>query len=360
MMRSKVYFIKAGINDGAKVISEKACRLFKKGRFSKCFKKGDFTAVKVHVGEPPNNTYIKSDYLKGLVKELLLLKTKPFLTDTSTLYAGRRYNAVEHAILANEHGFDVAGLGIPFIAPDGLFGTSETVVRIDCPLHKEVFIASDILRCQSLLSISHLTGHVAVCMGATLKTLGMGLASRKGKMRQHSTLKPKIKTSACTSCGECMKHCMQRAIRIVNKKTHINQNKCVGCGECLAICRYKAVDIDWGVDSIALQKSIAEHALGAVKGKEGRMAFFNFLLSVTADCDCFGKKNMSKIVKDIGIMASEDPVAVDKAAMDMIEQVADKNIGNLIGKKNLSPYYQIEHAEKIGLGSSRYSLIEVG
>ena len=69
---------------------------------------------------------------------------------------------------------------------------------------------------------------------------------------------------------------------------------------------------------------------------------------------------ISKIVKDIGIMASEDPVAVDKAAMDMIEQVADKNIGNLIGKKHLSPYYQIEHAEKIGLGSSRYSLIEVG
>lgn len=358
-MRSKVFFIRADTKEGIKIISQKTARLFKEGQFSKCFKKNDFTAIKVHVGEPPNNTYIKADYLKGLVKELMLLKTKPFFTDTSTLYTGRRSNAIDHSILAGEHGFDVEGLGIPFISPDGLFGTSETAVRIDAELNKEVFIALDILRCQSILSIAHFTGHIAVCMGATLKTLGMGLASRKGKMRQHSALKPRIKISACTSCGECIRRCLQRAIRIVNKKAYINQNKCVGCGECLAICRYKAVDIDWGADSIALQKSIAEHALGVVKGKEGRMAFFNFLLSVTADCDCFGKKNMSKIVKDIGIMASEDPVAVDKAAMDMIEQVADKNIGNLIGKKHLSPYYQIEHAEKIGLGSMDYKLIRV-
>jgi uncharacterized Fe-S center protein len=360
MIRSKVYFIKAGINDGAKVISEKACRLFKKGQFSKCFKKGDFTAVKVHVGEPPNNTYIKADYLKGLVKELLLLKTKPFLTDTSTLYTGRRCNAVDHAILASEHGFDIAGLGIPFIPPDGLFGTSEAAVRIDAELNKEVFIASDILRCQSLLSIAHLTGHIAVCMGATLKTLGMGLASRKGKMRQHSALKPRIKNSACTGCGECIRYCLQKAIIKSGKKAHIVQNKCVGCGECAAVCRFGAILDNGAVQSEILQKNIAEHALGAVKGKEGRMAFFNFLLSVTADCDCFGKKNMSKIVKDIGLIASEDPVAVDKASLDMIEQITDKKIGHLIGQDRLSPYYQIEHAEKIGLGSSRYSLIEVG
>ena len=360
MMRSKVYFIKAGINDGTKVISEKACRLFEKGQFSKCFKKGDFTAVKVHVGEPLNNTYIKADYIKGLVKELMLLKTKPFLTDTSTLYTGRRYNAVDHAILANEHGFDVAGLGIPFISPDGLFGTSETAVRIDAELNKEVLIASDILRCQSILSIAHFTGHIGVCMGATLKTLGMGLASRKGKMRQHSALEPKIKISVCTGCGDCIRHCLQKAIIKSGKKAHIVQKKCVGCGECVAVCRFGAVQYDWAVQSEVLQKNIAEHALGAIKGKENRAVFFNFLLSVTADCDCFNVKNMPQIVKDIGIMASTDPVAIDKAGIDMIEQITDKKIGHLIGKEGLSPYCQIEHAEKIGLGSSRYSLIEVG
>ncbi len=87
-MSSKVYFIKAAESDGEKVISEKARKLFKAGGFSSCFKKNDFTAVKIHIGEKGNNTYIKAPCIKGLAEELLALKTKPFLTDTCTLYTG--------------------------------------------------------------------------------------------------------------------------------------------------------------------------------------------------------------------------------------------------------------------------------
>ena len=130
-MSSKVYLIKASVRDGEKLLSEKALRLFKFGRFAGCFKENDFTAVKVHIGEDGNTTHITAACIKGLIDELLALKTKPFLTDTSTLYTGRRSNAIEHTALAAEHGFSIEGLGIPFIAPDGLFGTSETSVRID-------------------------------------------------------------------------------------------------------------------------------------------------------------------------------------------------------------------------------------
>jgi len=85
-MSSKVYFIKASVADGEKVISKKAQKLFRSAGFENCFRKGDFTAVKVHVGEPPNNTYIKAPCIKDLVDELIALKTKPFIADTSTLY----------------------------------------------------------------------------------------------------------------------------------------------------------------------------------------------------------------------------------------------------------------------------------
>ncbi len=358
-MDSKVYFIKAALSDGEKVISKKARKLFRAGRFATCFKENDFTAVKVHVGEDGNTTYLTAPCIKGLVDELLALKTKPFVTDTSTLYTGRRHNAIDHTILAAEHGFSLGDLGIPFIAPDGLFGTAETAVQIDGPLNKEVFIAYDIVRCQSILSVAHFTGHVATCAGGTLKTLGMGCSSRKGKMRQHSALKPKVKKTNCTRCGECFKHCPADAITIDKVSAHINPKKCIGCAECVAVCRFDAVQYDWKQENEILQKNVAEHALGALKGKQNRAAFFNFLISVTADCDCFDDADMPKIVDDIGIVASTDPVAVDKAALDLIESKARKKLPKLLKNDNLDPNHQIEHAEHIGLGSTKYELIEV-
>ncbi len=358
-MKSKVYFIKASVKEGERAVSDKARSLFRAAGLKRCFKEGDFTAVKIHAGEHNNSTYIKAPCIKGLVDELLSLKTKPFLTDTSTLYTGRRHNAIDHAILAAEHGFSVEGLGVPFIPPDGLFGTSETAVQIDGVLSKEVSIAYDIVRCQSILSIAHLTGHIAACLGATLKTLGMGCASRKGKMRQHAALKPSVKKAQCTRCGECFRHCPAGAVTLDDIQAHIDRDKCIGCAECVAVCRFDAVKYDWGAESKTLQESIAEHAAGVLKGKEGRAAFFNFAISVTADCDCFATPNMRKIVDDIGILASTDPVAVDKASLDLVEARGGGRLQDLVKNDKLNPNWQLEHAERIGLGSTGYELIEV-
>jgi len=357
-MSSKVYFIKAAINEGQKAISEKAVKLFKAGAFADCFRENDFTAVKVHIGEAGNNTYIKADCFKGLVDELLALKTKPFFTDTSALYTGQRHNAIDHTILAAEHNFSFKDLGIPFIVPDGLFGTSETAVEINCELNKEVSIAYDIVRCQSMLSLAHFTGHMATCAAATLKTLGMGCASRKGKMRQHAALKPDIKDN-CTLCGECAKHCPADAITLDDVRAHIDQDKCIGCAECVAVCRFDAVKYDWDAESKMLQKNMAEHALGVLKGKENRAAFFNFVMSVAKDCDCFNTPDIRKIVEDIGILASTDPVAVDAAALDLVQKKGGKKLAKLIDYEKLEPRHQLEHAEHIGLGSTQYRLIEV-
>ena len=357
-MTSKVYLIKASVNDGERVLSEKARRLFKAAKLSKCFKENDFTAVKVHIGEGGNNTHIKAPCIKGLVDELIALKTKPFVTDTSTLYTGRRHNAIDHALLAAEHGFNIDVLGIPFIAPDGLFGTAETPVEIEGQLNKEVSIAYDIVRCQSILSIAHFTGHVATCAAATLKTLGMGCASRKGKMRQHAALKPSI-SDDCTGCGECLKHCSADAISLDDIKAHIDADKCIGCAECVAVCRFGAVKHDWDAENEVLQKNMAEHAMGVLKGKENRAGFFNYIISVTKDCDCFSTPNMQKIVEDIGIVASTDPVAIDKATVNLVEKKSGKKLAELLKNDKLNPDYQTEHAEHIGLGSTNYKLIEV-
>ncbi|HUV42052.1 MAG TPA: DUF362 domain-containing protein [Sedimentisphaerales bacterium] len=357
-MAAKVYFVKASVDDGQDVIAQKAAMLFQTGRFAACFKENDFTAVKVHIGEAGNNTYIKAGCIKGLVRELLALKTKPFLTDTSALYIGRRHNAIDHTVLAVEHGFCYRDLGIPFIVCDGLFGTSETPVRVNGQINKQVLIASDIVRCQSILSVAHFTGHVAACAAATIKTLGMGCASRKGKMRQHSALKPAIMDS-CTLCGECYKHCPADAITLDDVKAHIDQDKCIGCAECVAVCRFNAVKYDWDAENQLLQKNMAEHALGVLKGKEKRAVFFNFIISVAKDCDCFSTPDIRKIVDDIGIVASTDPVAVDRAALDLVQKKGGKKLAELIENDKLDPRYQLEHAERIGLGTNDYQLIEL-
>ncbi len=357
-MRSRVYVIKASVRDGHKAISGKARRLFKAGGFARCFKPNDFTAVKVHVGEDRNNTYIAAPCIKGLVDELLELKTKPFVTDTTTLYVGRRHNAIDHTILAAEHGFGLEGLGIPFIVPDGLFGTSEIKMKVNGEINKEVFVASDIVRSQSILSVAHFTGHVAAGLGATIKTLGMGCASKRGKLTQHAALTLAI-SDDCTRCGVCAEHCPADAITLGEVQAHIDRDKCIGCAECMALCRFGAVACNWGQETEVLQKSMAEYALGTLKGKEGKAAFFNFLLSMTKDCDCFDTPNMRQMVDDIGIAASNDPVAVDAAALDLVEKKAGRKLAKLLNNEQLDPRCQIAHAERIGLGSSIYELVEV-
>ncbi len=357
-MSAKVYIIKASVDDGEKVISEKARKLFKAGNFARCFAENDFTAVKVHVGEGGNTTYAKAPYIKGLIKELQALKTRPFITDTSTLYSGRRRNAVDHVVVAAEHGFSLEALGIPFIVADGLFGTAEATVQIDGEINREVYIAYDITRCQAILSIAHFTGHPAACAGATIKTLGMGCATKKGKIKQHAALKLSINDN-CTLCRQCYEHCPAQAITLGEKKAEIDQDRCISCAECLAVCRFSAVKCNWGPETEILQKSTAEYALGALKGKRDKAVFFNFLMSITKDCDCFDEPDMPSIVGDIGILASTDPVALDKASVDLVERTAAKKLGELIGNDQLDARHQIEHGQKIGLGSARYELIEV-
>ena len=357
-MISSVYFTKATVSEGEKSISEKAQKLFRVGSFAQCFAKNDFTAVKVHIGEEGNITHIAAPCIKGLIDELRSLDTIPFVTDTNTLYIRHRSNAVNHMILADKHGFNLQTLGVPFIILDGLIGTSETAVEVNCFQNKEVYIGSEFDNCQSILSIAHFTGHIASGFGATIKTLGMGCASKKGKLQQHAALKLSVGNN-CKLCGECLKHCPADAITLGEIMAHIDQDKCIGCAECIAFCRFEAVECNWGMETEVLQQSMAEYALGVLKNKRNKAVFFNFIMSITTDCDCFGTTKIHKIIDDIGIVASTDPVAVDQAALDLVEQKAGCKFQELIENPELDPTFQIKHAESIGLGSRKYELVEI-
>jgi uncharacterized protein len=323
-------------------------------------KKRDMVAVKVHVGEKGNETYIKPDLVKVIVSWAKRAGGLAFLTETSTLYKGERSNAVDHIALAYSHGFTPQAVGASFVMADGLLGDSEVDVDIDGKMFKKVSIAREATTVDALICVAHVKGHLGAGLGASIKTLGMGLASRKGKLRQHSSMKPVIDSKKCTFCKKCIQFCPQDTIVEASngKKTaFIKTEGCIGCGECLAVCRYDAVQYNWGVDSEDLQKRMVEHALGVVANKKGKCLYFNFLYDMTKDCDCMNFKQEA-IVSDLGILVSDDPVACDQASMDL----TGERDGECIAKKaypKLDGFIQLKYGEELGLGSTRYELIPV-
>lgn len=356
-MSAKVYFLPVdnGISLQQQIDAMKI--IYQAAGADHIFDAQDFVAIKLHVGEKKNTTHIKPELIRVLVERVQVKGGLAFLTETSTLYKGERENAVKHLLHAHKHGFGISEVGAPFIMSDGLTGTSEQEVIISGQLHERVKVAREVVSADALFVVSHPTGHVAAGLGACLKNLGMGLASRMGKMRQHSSMAPEIKEKTCKYCQKCIQWCPESAIIEKNGKAYIDNERCIGCGECLAVCRFDAVRTDWNAESGYMQKSMAEHAYGAIKNKLGKCFFFNVLIDMTKDCDCYSI-DQKKFIPDIGILASTDPVAIDKATLDLTAQVNGKTLAELAYQHH-NANIQINHAAKIGMGSLHYELITV-
>jgi uncharacterized Fe-S center protein len=347
------------LEDGAapETMADSVGKVFDAAGGSTRISAGDFVAVKCHVGELHNHTYVPPAVYRVLGEKLKALQGQPFLTETSTLYRGERENAIKHFIHAQRHGFTFEATGLPFISADGLAGNTETEVAIPGELNQRVKIAREILMADALVSVAHATGHLGSGFGATLKTLGMGLASRMGKLRQHSSMHPEIRTAKCTFCKKCLTWCPEDAIVEKKGKAFIQKEKCIGCGECAAVCRFDAVTYNWGMESGLMEKHMAEHALGAIQHMRDKCLFIDVAMNMTKDCDCMGYQQ-SKFIPDLGVLASTDPVAVDQACMDLIRRQHGRDLAEL-SYPGLDGQIQLEHGEKIGLGSRTYRLREV-
>ncbi len=208
-------------------------------------------------------------------------------------------------------------LGLPIVIADGLAGGDYGEAAGRGGRVSSAKIAGAILGADALLALSHVTGHVQTGLGAALKNLGMGCASRTGKLDQHAVVHPRVNKKSCRNCGLCLAHCPAGAIRQGTEAVDIDGSRCTGCGECLVACRYGAIRIRWDDDSLRIQEKIAEYALLVARRFPGKTAFLNFLIQVTKDCDCMAR-NQPPIVPDIGLLASTDPVAVDRASVDLI------------------------------------------
>lgn len=355
-MTSDVFFVKKAVGEDDNSLCLRLEKALREKDFLSFIGAKDYVAIKMHFGEHGTQGYVRPLYLKAIGDLVKEKKGLPFLTETSTLYTGRRSNAVGHLELAQEHGFGFEHTGMPIVMADGLLGNEEEVVEIPGRLYQKVNLAAGVVRANALVCVSHFTGHLATGFGAALKNLGMGCASRKGKLNQHSTAKPSIRLEKCEACGECVPWCPEAAITCPDANAVIDSEKCIGCGECLTVCRYGAVGYNWGATYLELQQKVTEHAWGVVKTKPGKLLCLNFLTRITKDCDCLGG-NFNLILPDIGVLISTDPVALDAASLDLVEKSAGKALGKMA--YDIPCREQLDHARRIGFGSPEYQLQEI-
>ncbi|WML67906.1 MAG: Ion-translocating oxidoreductase complex subunit B [Methanoregula sp. SKADARSKE-2] len=367
-MKSKVYFASIRALSDHESTTSKIRRLFDAAGFASLFAPREKTAVKLHFGELGNDGFISPVYVRQVVEKIRECGGLPFLTDTNTLYLGSRSNAVEHATTAILHGFDYAVTGAPVIIADGLDGKNVARVAIGKKHFERVAIAGDIQAADSMMVLSHFKGHIASGFGGALKNLGMGCAPPEGKRAQHNA-RPFTIYERCTGCGKCVRVCPMDAI-VVIERSSIDRNLCIGCFECMHACPEQAIDIDWETEIPQFMERMAEYAYGAVKDKPGKVAYMNFLIRITPDCDCFPFSD-APIVPDIGLLASDDPVAIDAASFDLVNQQIgftdsllsshhatgeDKFTGVHV---HTDGYHQVRYAEKIGMGYRSYELVKI-
>lgn len=368
-MTSKVYV--AYLNDEKHRSNQtKIDELFTAAGFDKLLEPGDMAAIKLHVGEAGLDTYINPIFVRPVVERMKKAKAKPFLTDTNTLYSGSRNDSPTHIMTAVSHGFGTEVTGAPFTIADGLKGNSYHRVEIGKKHFPDAAIANDILDADFMLTFSHFKGHELAGFGGAIKNMAMGCAPPVGKKEQHA-IKLRISQKKCISCGKCIKVCPVNAIAFSEeKKAKINPEICIGCGECMTVCPVKAIALDWRTDIKDFLERMTEYAFAAMHGKKDKLAFITFVASVTPLCDCVPWSD-APLVSDIGFLVSTDPVAIDQAALDLINKqvgLADSEYGKQISagedkflalRPNVDGRHTLLYAEQIGMGSRQYELIKI-
>jgi uncharacterized Fe-S center protein len=369
MTPSPVYFTDMRTRPGKNML-EKLTILVKKAGLDEIDFKDKLVAVKIHFGEPGNISYIRPNYVAVIIKMIRERGGKPFLTDSNTLYHGKRSNAVDHLQAAMENGFNRISVDCDVIIADGLNGTDYVEMPVNGEKCKTAKIGTAIAKADIVISLNHFKGHEMTGFGGALKNIGMGSGSRGGKLEMHSESQPKIVEENCTACGVCIKNCAQHAITFnARHKAQIDYALCVGCGQCVAVCKFDAAQAIWDGNSSTVGEKIAEYAAAVCADRPH--FHVNFIMTVSPNCDCWDMNDQA-IVPDLGIAASMDPTALDRACVDLVNQAPFVQTSEL-GDKQYQPgqdkfttihprtrwQVTLHHAEKMGLGSQDYQLINL-
>lgn len=255
-------------------------------------------AVKLHSGEVGNQNFLRPSFMKEMIEYV-----HGTIVECNTAYEGKRNTTKAHWETMKQHGWsDIAQVDI--LDEDG-----DMVLPVQGGLRiKENYVGTHMRKYDSMLVLSHFKGHPMGGFGGALKNISIGLASSYGKAYIH------------------------------------------GAGDPEKI---------WTADHDAFLESMADASKTIMEYYKGKIAFINVMKNMSVDCDCCAIAEDPK-VKDIGILSSLDPVALDQACLDMVYQSDDPNKGHLIERiESRNGIHTVEAAHKIEVGSREYELIEL-
>ena len=342
-------------------------RLFTQSALVKIIPQEGSVAMKLHMGELGNITYIRPIFVRRVADLIKRAGGKPFVTDTTSLYPGGRNTPDKYLATAASNGFVEASIGVPVVIAD-VEGDEGVAVPVESPVGgcelKETRVASKIYHADSLVVLSHFKGHAQTGFGGAIKNLAMGCVTKKTKGALHSVTIPMLDESLCDGCGICVETCPTQALTLENGKLKRDLKLCQGCSTCLFSCPADALYWPQGAKE-QLQVYVAHAASAVLENFKEKVGFINFLQDVTPHCDCAAPAG-KPIVQDVGILASLDPVAIDKASLDLIDQApvilspAPASPPDLLGRMHdTDSLVQLKTAERLGLGSLEYRLVTI-
>ena len=373
---SKVYFAPARAKRWDYSASQVAGleRLIEKLDFSQAIAAGEYVAIKTHFGSEGAHRIVRPVFLRKIVEAVKAVGGKPFVCDTV------RIQGWDYLEVANQNGINPQSVGCPVILADGLFGFDSIEVQAG-PVLGSVRVASAIYDAPAMIVVSHCKGHIEAGYGGAIKNLAMGgVAGRhrsgdwkqaRGHLHAAGAESSVIRDpELCTLCLQCLHVCPTEAISEVDGGLVVDDEKCWRCGRCERVCPEGAIRLEKrGEDEF--QMALAEGAQAVLSTfQPGKVLFFNFVLEVQPECDCMPGAD-TPIVQDQGILASRDVVAVEQAALDLINNGVPlpgslaEDRGLKVGQRILAEalgvdgQLHVDAAAQIRLGSKKYKLIEV-
>lgn len=365
--------------------------LFDAAGFDKLVKPGDRVAVKLHCGEWNNTAYLRPVYARMIVDKIKELGGIPFVTDTCTMtYSIRspRSTAPDLMLTAERNGFNSGTLGVPFIAADGYAGTDDVVIPLpEGYILQEAFVAKAIALADVMIVVTHFKGHPMGVIGGSIKNLGIGCQSKRGKFNVHMGRHPEYGfANQVTYHPEKVPEsflelipgaCPHGAYTRNNGTADWDPDRCDGCLGCLGTMVNSGA---WEMSTEnfrAFNAACADGALAVNKALEGRIGYLNLALDVSPHCDCVGHADLP-LTPHLGIFSSHDAVAIDMACLDKATQTPGMpgsgaedwgvdGIGDhkfelpspLMPEAGVTEEIQLHTGVENGLGSLEYDLIDV-
>lgn len=337
------------------------------------FTAGERIAVKTHWGSPGAFRIVPPVMIRKVVEAVRRTGAKPFVTDTV------RIMGVDYLEVANQNGLNHLSCGAPMVLADGIEGRDSILVKAG-PVLSEIAVASAVHDAPGMVVCTHTKGHINSGYAGAIKNLAMGCISSRhrvhgwkkgrGGMHCHGEIALQWDPELCTFCEQCRNVCPLGAIEFQEGRFTFDEQNCWHCGRCSRVCQEGALTLPQ--DDEAFQKGMAEAAAAVLSTfKPGRVVYVNFLLAVQPECDCMPVADVP-VIQDQGIMVSDDLVAIEQASLDMLRaapplpQSAADEAGvrageDILAKLNPRPMQlQVDECERLGLGTKRYELVEVG